>query len=68
MWRNTICLEKRKFEGGAGAGYQPSESNNVKVWRQPSGFLLAECCGWVVILGSACVEMGSLGKGSQVCG
>ena len=54
-----VCLEKKKgrFWGEAGAGYLPSRSNKVKVCRQWSGFLLLDCCGWIVILGSACVEI-----------
>ena len=35
----------------------PSESNEVKVWGRLGEFLLVDCCGWVVILGSACVEI-----------
>ena len=44
-----ICLEKKKgrFWGEAVAGY---------LWRQCSG-LLVDCCGWVLILGSVCVEI-----------
>ena len=53
-----ICLEKKKgrFWGEAGAGYLPNGSNKVKVWRWESG-LLVDCCSWVAILGSACVEI-----------
>ena len=41
----------------AGAEHVPSESNEVKVWGRLREFLLVDCCGWVVILGSACVEI-----------
>ena len=53
------CLEKKKgrFWGEAGADHLPSGSNKVKVWRWWSEFLLFGCCGWVVILGSASVEI-----------
>ena len=43
--------------GEAGADYLPSGSNKVKVWRRWSGFLLLDCSGWVLILGSACVKI-----------
>ena len=49
--------KKWKFWGEARAGCQLTRSNKVKVWRRCSGFLLAECCGWLVIVGSACVEI-----------
>ena len=54
-----LCLEKKKgrFWGEASANYLPRESNEVKVWRWWSGFLLLDCCGWVVILGNGCVEI-----------
>ena len=53
-----VCLEKKKrFWGEAGTGYLPNRSNELKVWRRWSGFLLSDCCGWVVVLGSACVEI-----------
>ena len=35
----------------------PSGSNEVKIWRQWSMFVLMGCCGWVVILGIACIEI-----------
>ena len=34
----------------------PSGSNKVKVWRWWSR-LLVDCCGWELILSSACVEI-----------
>ena len=54
-----VCLEKKKgrFWGEACADYLPTGSNKVKVWRLWRGFLLLDCCGWVVILGRACVEI-----------
>ena len=54
-----VCLEKKKgrFWGEAGAGYLPSGSIEVKVWRRWNRFLLVDCSGWVVILGSVCVEI-----------
>ena len=38
------------------------------MWRQWNEFLFLDCCGWVVILGSACVEIcwGGL-TGKQSC-
>ena len=52
-----VCLEKKKrFWGEAGTGYLPNRSNELKVWRRWSGFLLSDC-GWVVVLGSACMEI-----------
>ena len=60
LWVVLICAlkkKKRRFWGEAGADYLLSGSNKVKVWRQWSGFLLLHCCGWVVILGSTCVEI-----------
>ena len=64
------CLKKKKgiVLGKAGAVYLPSESNKVEVWRWWSG-LLVNCCVWVLIVGSVCVEICricSLGKRSQV--
>ena len=55
----TYMTEKNegRFLGGAGAGYLPSGSNKVKAWGQCNGFLLVSCCGWAVILASACVEI-----------
>ena len=52
------CLKKKKgrFLGEAGAGYLPSGSNKVKVSRWWSG-LLVNCCVWVLIVGSVCVEI-----------
>ena len=54
-----VCLEIKKgsFWGEAGAGYLPSENNKVKVWESWRGFLLVDCCGWVVIFGSVFVEI-----------
>ena len=54
-----VSLEKKKgkFWGEAGADYLASGSNEVKVWRRWSGFLFLDCCGWVVILVSAYVEI-----------
>ena len=49
--------KKRRFWDEAGADYLPSGSNEVKLWRRLSGFLLLDCCGWVVILGSAYLEI-----------
>ena len=46
-----------RFWGEAGASYLSSASNEVKVWGRWRGFLLVDCCGWVVFLGSACVEI-----------
>ena len=53
------ALRKRRGDSGgeAGADYLPSGSNEVKVWRRLSRFLLLDSCGWVVILGSACMEI-----------
>ena len=48
--------KKGRFWSEAGAGYLPSGSNKVKVWRRWSR-LLVDCCGWELILGSACVEI-----------
>ena len=47
-----ICAGKkeRRFWGEAGTGYLTRESNKVKLWQQWSGFLLVDCCGWVIIL------------------
>ena len=59
----TICVDvclgskKGRFLGEAVTAYLPSGSNKVKVWRGWSGFLLVGCCGWVVTLGSAGVEI-----------
>ena len=53
------CMPRKKkgrFWSEAGAGYLPSGSNKVKVWRRWSR-LLVDCCGWELILGSACVEI-----------
>ena len=46
-----------RFWGEAGAAYLSSGSNEVEVWGLWSGFLLVNCCGWVVFLGSACLEI-----------
>ena len=54
------CMPREKegkFWGEAGAAYLSSRSNEVKVWRRCSGFLLVDCCGWLVFLGSACIEI-----------
>ena len=54
------CVVKKKkgrFWCEASAGYLPSGSNKVKVWRWWIKFLLVDCCGWVVILVSACMEI-----------
>ena len=58
MGCDHVCLEKKKgrFWIEAGAGNLPSGSNKVKMQRRWSG-LLVDCCGWVLILGSACVEI-----------
>ena len=47
--------KKGRFWGEADADYLSSGSNKMKVWRRWSRFLLLDCCGWVIILGSACV-------------
>ena len=54
-----VCQEKKKgrFWCEVDAGYLPSGNNEMEVWRQWSGFLLLNCCVWVVILG-----LGSLGN------
>ena len=54
-----VCLEKKKgrFWSEAGADYLSSGSNKMKMWTQWSRFLLLDCCGWGVILGSTCVEI-----------
>ena len=54
----NVCLERRggRFWGEAGAGYLPG-SNKMNVWVEWSWFLLVDCCTWVVIVGSACVEI-----------
>ena len=49
--------EEGRLWGEAGAGYLPNGSNEVKVWGQWSGFLLVDCCGQMVIVGSDCVEI-----------
>ena len=49
--------KERRFWCEVDAGYLPSGSNEMEVWRQWSGFLLLNCCVWVVILG-----LGSLGN------
>ena len=41
-----------RFWGEARAVYLLSGKNEVKVWRRWSGFLLVDCCGWAIILGS----------------
>ena len=53
------CQEKMegRFWDEAGAGYPPSGSKEVKVWRRWSRFLLVDCCSWVLFLGSASVEL-----------
>ena len=53
-----VCLEKKKGKswGETGAAYLSSGSSKVKVWRQWSR-LLVSCCSWVLILGSACVDI-----------
>ena len=56
-WDRVAYWKTRRFSGEAGADYLPSGSNEVKVWRRWSGFLLLDCCGWVKILGSAWVEI-----------
>ena len=54
-----ICAGKKegRFWGEAVTGYLTRGSNKVKLWQQWTGFLLVDCCGWVVILGKACVEI-----------
>ena len=46
----------RRLQGDAGAGYLPG-SIKVKAWEEQSWFLLVDCCTWVVIIGSVCVEI-----------
>ena len=53
-----VCLEKRREDSGVtGAAYLSSGINKVKMWGRLSRFLLVDCCGWVVFLGSVCVEI-----------
>ena len=74
-YHNGLCWcmprkKKGRFWSEAGADYLPIGSNKVKVGRWWSGFLLLDCCGWVVILGSACVEIcwgGFTGKQNRMC-
>ena len=57
LWFVLTYVQKKKkgrFWGEAGAGYLPSGSNKVKVWRLQSE-LQVDCCSWVAILGSVCV-------------
>ena len=41
----------------SGVGYLPGGRNEVKRRRRWNEILLVVCCGWVVILGGACVEI-----------
>ena len=46
-----------RFWGEAGAVYLSSKCSEVKRLEQSSRFLLVDCCNWMVIVGSACVDI-----------
>ena len=59
MGRIDVCSEKTKRDSGVKQVLRICQrgSNEVKVWGRWSGFLLVDCCDWVLFLGSACVKI-----------
>ena len=65
-----VCLKKWREDSGADAVYVSSGCKELKVWRRWNAYLLVGCSGWVVFLGSVCVEICWKWAhwGSWVCG